>query len=125
KNDLSINGTVTDAEGNFFLPNVAANEVLVFSFLGYEAQEVAMDGKTSVSVALLPGAQLLEELVVTGYQSIARGKVTGAVSTVGSDALQERYTTNIISNLEGRVAGLVTNGDDITIRGTGSLHAIN
>ena len=125
KNDLSINGTVTDAEGNFFLPNVATDEVLVFSFLGYEAQEMAVEGRTSVNVALLPGAQLLEELVVTGYQSIARGKVTGAVSTVGSDILQERYTTDIISNLEGRVPGLVTNGDNITIRGTGSLHAVN
>lgn len=125
KFDSSVNGTVTDIDGNFFLPNVVADEVLVVSFLGYEDQEIALDGRSSVNVSLQPGTQLLQELVVTGYQSIARGKLTGAVSTVNSDVLEERYTTDIMSNLEGRVSGLVTDGDRITIRGTGSLHAVN
>lgn len=125
KDETKINGTVTDVDGNFLLSGVSANEILLISFLGYETVEVAIEGRTSISVTLQPGAKMLEELVVTGYQSIARGKVTGAVSTVNSNALQERYTTNIMSNLEGRVAGLVTDGDNITIRGTGSLHAVN
>lgn len=125
KDETKINGTVTDVDGNFLLSGVSANEILLISFLGYETMEVAVEGRTNISVTLQPGAQLLEELVVTGYQSIARGKVTGAVSTVNSEALQERYTTNIMSNLEGRVAGLVTDGNNITIRGTGSLHAVN
>jgi len=125
KDVTKINGTITDSNGNFILGDLAPNEILVVSFLGYEAQEIAIEGRTTINVTLKPGAQLLDEVVVTGYQSIARGKVTGAVSTVNADALQERYTTNIMSNLEGRVAGLVTDGDDITIRGTGSLHANN
>lgn len=125
KDETKVNGTVTDVDGNFVLSNVSANEILLISFVGYETQEIAMEGRTTLRVTLLPGAQLLDEVVVTGYQSIARGKVTGAVSTVNADALQERYTPNIMSNLEGRVAGLVTDGDKITIRGTGSLHAVN
>ena len=125
KDVTKINGTITDANGNFILPNVSPDEILVFSFVGYEKQEIAIDGRTTLSVTLVPGAQLLEEVVVTGYQSIARGKVTGAVSTVNADVLEERYTTNIMSNLEGRVAGLVTDGDNITIRGLGSLYAVN
>ena len=125
KDETKINGTITDVEGHFVLPDVSSDEILLISFLGYQTIEVAMEGRTTLSVTLQPEAQLLEELVVTGYQSIARGKVTGAVSTVGSDVLQERYTADIMSNLEGRVAGLVTDGDNITIRGTGSLHAVN
>ena len=125
KDVTKINGTITDSNGNFLLPNVSSDEILVISFVGYETQEIAIEGRTTINVTLQPGAKLLEELVVTGYQSIARGKVTGSVSTVNADALEERYTTNIMSNLEGRVAGLVTNGDKITIRGLGSLYAVN
>lgn len=125
KDVTKISGTITDANGHFLLSNVSPDEILVFSFVGYEKQEIAIEGRTTLHVTLVPGAQLLDEVVVTGYQSIARGKVTGAVATVNADALQERYTTNIMSNMEGRVAGLVTDGDKITIRGTGSLHAIN
>jgi TonB-linked SusC/RagA family outer membrane protein len=125
KDETKINGTITDVNGNFVLTGVSSNEILLISFLGYETVEVPIEGKTIISVTLQPGAQMLQELVVTGYQSIARGKVTGAVSTVNAEALQERYTANIMSNLEGRVAGLVTDGNNITIRGTGSLHAVN
>jgi TonB-linked SusC/RagA family outer membrane protein len=125
KDITKTNGAITDAEGNFILTNVSSNEILVVSFMSYDTQEIALEGRTTISVSLKPGALLLNEVVVTGYQSIARGKVTGAVSTVSSEVLQERYTTNILSNLEGRVAGLVIDGDNITIRGTGSLYAEN
>lgn len=126
KEESGINGTVTDLDGKFILSDLPADGILLISFVGYETQEVAINGATApLYILLRPGVQLLEEVVVTGYQSIARGKVTGAVSTVDADALQERYTTNIISNLEGRVAGLVTDGEKITIRGAGSLYAGN
>ena len=65
----------------------------------------------------------MDEVVVTGYQTITREKVTGAASTISARQLEERYTANILDNLEGRVAGLVTYGDKTMIRGTSSLYA--
>ena len=65
----------------------------------------------------------LEDVVVTGYQTIVREKVTGSTSTVTSRQLEERYTPNLLDNLEGRVAGLVTYGDKTLIRGSSSMYA--
>lgn len=65
----------------------------------------------------------IEGVVVTGYQSISREKVTGATSTVTSRQLEERYTPNILDNLEGRVAGFMTYDGKTTIRGTSSMYA--
>ena len=65
----------------------------------------------------------LSEVVVTGYQEISRPKMTGSVTTITSSKLDERYTTNIMNNLEGRVAGLSTYNGKMTIRGTSSLYA--
>jgi TonB-linked SusC/RagA family outer membrane protein len=61
--------------------------------------------------------------VNTGYQKIARERATGASTTITSDQLQTRFTPNIMDNLEGRVAGLVSYGNRLTIRGTGTLFA--
>jgi TonB-linked SusC/RagA family outer membrane protein len=68
---------------------------------------------------------MLEDVVVTGYQTIAREKVTGSVATLTAKDLSDRYTPNLLDNLEGRVAGLTIYNDKAIIRGTSSLYAEN
>ena len=65
----------------------------------------------------------LDEVVVTGYQNIAREKSTGAVTTLTAASLEDRYTPSLLTNLEGRVAGLTVYDGQMTIRGAGSLYA--
>lgn len=64
---------------------------------------------------------MMSEVVVTGYQDIKKEKMTGSVTTVSADKLDERYTLNLLDNLEGRVAGLSTYGGKPIIRGVGTL----
>ncbi len=64
---------------------------------------------------------MMSEVVVTGYQDIKKEKMTGSVATISSEKLEERYTLNLLDNLEGRVAGLSTYGGKPIIRGVGTL----
>ncbi|QXV67554.1 SusC/RagA family TonB-linked outer membrane protein [Mucilaginibacter sp. 21P] len=99
-------GTVTDASGNFTL-NAPDNATLVFSFIGYQSQEVAVGGRTIISVKMNPSAKGLNEVVVTALGISKDQKKLGyAVSTVNGDALNKAKETNVALSLQGRVAGL-------------------
>lgn len=116
-------GTATDNEGSYklLLPTMKGS-VLVFTFVGMETQEVSLKESLVVDVQMKEAHRELDDVVVTGYQTIAREKVTGAAVTVTADELSERYTPNILDNLEGKVAGLVYYDGKVTIRGAGSIH---
>lgn len=73
-------GTVTDMDGNFTLTNVDPNATLEASYVGMTTQTVAVDGRTSLNITLEEDAEILEELVVIGYQTIRKADLTGAVS---------------------------------------------
>ena len=123
KNNTTVYA-IADDNGRFSIENVPTNGILVVSFLGYETLEEPVNGRTSLNLSLkTPTVNMLDDVVVTGYQTIVREKATGSVTTINSNALQQRHASDIVSNLEGRVAGLVIDGDRITIRGTGSLRA--
>ena len=117
--------TITDGNG-FYTLKVPANACdLKFTFVGMENAIVHLKAGNShltQDVTMTSSAQL-EEVIVTGYQDISKPKMTGAVTTITADKLDDRYTTNIVSNLEGRVAGLSTYGGEMKIRGTSSLYA--
>ena len=117
--------TITDING-FYTLKVPANACdLKYSFVGMDnavAHLNAGNGHVNQDVTMTSSAQL-EEVIVTGYQDISKPKMTGAVTTITADKLDDRYTTNIVSNLEGRVAGLSTYGGEMKIRGTSSLYA--
>ena len=117
-------GVVTDVDGNFtlMLPD-PEGAVLVFSFVGMKTQEIVYAGQQTLNIVMKQEISELEDVVVTGYQTIVREKVTGSTSTVTSRQLEERYTPNLLDNLEGRVAGLVTYGDKTLIRGSSSMYA--
>ena len=117
--------TITDVNG-FYTLKVPANACdLKYSFVGMDnavAHLNAGNGHMNQDVTMTSSAQL-DEVVVTGYQEISRPKMTGSVTTINADALTERYTGDIVSNLEGRVAGLSTYGGELKVRGTSSLYA--
>lgn len=117
------NGCITDIDGNYSLPNVPANSTLVFSYIGYQTQKVAVNGKTKIDVQLTEDSQLLQEVVVVGYGVQRKSDLTGAVASVKTaDALKGTPTGNVSDALQGRMAGVsVLSGsgnpsDDNTIR---------
>lgn len=101
-------GTTTDAGGEYSI-TVPDNGRLVFSFIGYENQIVAVDGKTGLNVTMKSSATGLNEVVVVGYGTQRKVDLTGAVATVGSDKLESRPLVNLGDGLEGLVPNLNVN----------------
>jgi TonB-linked SusC/RagA family outer membrane protein len=114
----------TDRDGKFTFPveDKTDHPVLVFSYIGMKTREVPYTGGV-MNVMLDYEVNVLEDVVVTGYQTIAREKSTGAVTTISAAALEDRYTPSLRTNLEGRVAGLTVYDGKMTIRGASSLYA--
>ncbi|MEB8330328.1 TonB-dependent receptor [Flavobacteriaceae bacterium KMM 6897] len=127
----TTNGTQTDFDGNFSI-NADSNATLVFSYIGFMKQEVAIDGRTTISVSMAEDSNLLTEVVVTGYSTQTRGDITGAVSSVDMSEATKAPIVNAAEALEGRVTGVtVTNSGapggapKITIRGFGTSNNTN
>ncbi|WDF54676.1 SusC/RagA family TonB-linked outer membrane protein [Mucilaginibacter sp. KACC 22063] len=100
------NGVVTDVNGDFTL-NVPDNGTLVFSYVGYQTQEVAVGGRSTIRVSMTPSANNLTEVVVTALGIKKDEKKLGyAVSTVSGNDLNKAKESNVALSLEGRVAGL-------------------
>ncbi|WP_372934142.1 SusC/RagA family TonB-linked outer membrane protein, partial [Mariniphaga sediminis] len=125
-------GTITDADGNYSLSNVPDNATLVFSFVGMRSQEVVAGNKTNIDLVMEEDLIGIEEVVAIGYGVQKKVNLTGSVSSVSSNVLLERATTNATNLLQGRVTGLnVTQpsgqpGKDdaiFQIRGLGSFGA--
>lgn len=114
--------TVTDVDGRFIISTKADKMKLILTYVGMKEAEVTATNGIPVKVAMIENHTMLNEIVVTGYQEVKKEKMTGAVTTISADKLEERYTPYIIKNLEGRVAGLTTYRSKPVIRGTGTLH---
>ncbi|RYD85384.1 MAG: SusC/RagA family TonB-linked outer membrane protein, partial [Sphingobacteriales bacterium] len=120
--------TTTDVNGSFKLNVPDGNSILVFSYIGYDNQEIPLNGQTEVSVQLKSGSKTLSDVVVVGYGTQRRATITGAISTVNSRTLTSLPVAGIDQALQGRVAGLsVTNNGSpgtaplVTIRGISSI----
>jgi TonB-linked SusC/RagA family outer membrane protein len=123
----TTSGTTTDIDGKFSL-DVASSATLVFSFIGMESQEVAIQGRTSINVALASSASMLEEIVVVGYGTSKVKDLTSAITTVKSEDIMRTPSSQPMQALQGKVAGLqvVANGgpgnsSTIRVRGIGSF----
>lgn len=115
-------GVVTDINGNFTIHVSGSDPVLAVSYVGMISQKIKVGNRGNLSITLQPNTNVMDEVVVTGYQEVKKDKMTGSVTTISSAKLDERYTTNVLDNLEGRVAGLSTYGGKPIIRGVGTLH---
>lgn len=118
-------GVATDVDGMFRLQNIDGEGkiTLLISYIGKKTIERDVEPGSNTVFHLEEDAGMMDEVVVTGYQDIAKEKMTGAVTTIRSDKLERRYSSNLLSNLEGRVPGLTTYDGKTTIRGTSSLYA--
>lgn len=98
-------GVITDAEGKFSL-TVPDNAVLSISIVGYETQEVSTKGKSDITIRLRVTASGLNEVVVVGYGTQKKGNLTGAVSQINSEVLENRSLPNLTQGLQGAVPNL-------------------
>lgn len=126
----SKNGAITDLDGNFSLPNVGKGSTILISYIGYKTKEVVWNGQ-EINTTLQEDSHGLNEVVVVGYGTQKKVNVTGAISMVGSEALENRPVANVTQALQGTVSGLtfsannnggqLNNSMSFTIRGTGSI----
>lgn len=99
-------GTTSDFNGKYTVQVDNENAVLVFSFIGYETQEVLVGTQTTINVSMVPDTKTLQELVVVGYGEVEKRDITGAVAQVKSDELQAVPVFNVEQALKARAAGV-------------------
>ncbi|EKJ89106.1 TonB-dependent receptor P26 [Bacteroides finegoldii] len=114
-------GTATDMDGNFTL-NVASKAVLVVSSIGYETQEVPVNGRTLINVVLKSDVVALKDVVVVGYGVQKKVNLTGAVSSLSTDELEGKPIANVLEAMQGTTPGLVIQQGTST---PGSVPSIN
>lgn len=104
----TTSGTTSDSDGNYSLeiPQSISEPTLVFSFIGYQTEEVVVGGKTVVDLKLTLSTETLNEVVVVGYGTQLKRDVTGAIAKVDSDVLLRTASFNAIDQLKGNAAGV-------------------
>ncbi|WP_031425580.1 SusC/RagA family TonB-linked outer membrane protein [Flavimarina sp. Hel_I_48] len=123
----TTNGTTTDFDGNYSLANVDSGATLVFSYVGFNPQEIPLDNRTSLDVTLEENSTSLEDVVVIGYGTQSRAAVTGAISSVDSEEISSLPVATADQALQGRAAGVsvINSGSpgvspEVRIRGLGT-----
>ena len=101
----TLSGGSTDADGNYEIL-VSDDAVLVFTSIGYQAQEIAVDGRPQINVALEPDSEMLDETIVVAFGTTTKEAFTGSAKVLKSDELLKNQTTNVSEALVGKVAGV-------------------
>ena len=127
----TINGTITDMDGNFTLEADRSAKALLVSFIGYKAQRIEIGNQTSFNIKLEVSSTDLDEVVVVGFGAQKKVSVVGAISNITSEELATSATPNLSNSIAGRVSGVIVKlgdgrpgGDSpsINIRGIGTLN---
>ncbi|OFX34874.1 MAG: hypothetical protein A2W90_00075 [Bacteroidetes bacterium GWF2_42_66] len=111
----TMQGIISNADGNYSLANIPANATLVFSFVGMKSQEISVNGKASINVKLEEETIGIEEVVAVGYGTMRKSDLTGSVFKADIDKFRDQSNVSIIQSLHGSVAGL--NVSQITTAG--------
>lgn len=124
---VGVKGTninvVTDIDGNYSIKAVPAG-TLVFSYLGFHTKEVLIQNKKVINITLSEDAQTLDDVVVTGYQTLSKERVTGSFGLISAKNLEAKLQPNLKSLLEGQAAGVVLDKKgNIEIRGVSTFNA--
>lgn len=121
-------GTVTDIYGNYSIDVPDDGQTLMFSSVGFLTEEETINNRTQINVTLVPDITQLSELVVVGYGTQEKRDVTGAITSVDAESIEERQPTNVFEALQGQAAGVQINtesrpggGASIRIRGTSTI----
>ena len=125
----TTNGTISDETGSFTLKDVPSTAKLVVSFIGFDAQIVDVNNRTTFDVTLVEG-KALEEMVVIGYGEAKKSDLTGSVGQVKTKTVEESGYSNFQQAIAGKVAGVIVSetsgqpgsGLNIEIRGASSLN---
>lgn len=131
---VSLDGkpvAVTDLDGNFTVQNAKSSSVIKLSYVGYLDQQFTVGNKNQFNLTMKEDPKALEEVVVVGYGTMKRSDLTGAVTSVGDEAITKSVSTSIDQVLQGRAAGVQVQANTgtpggsstIRIRGTNSLNA--
>ena len=102
----STTGTVTDVDGQYVLAGVPADAILEFSSIGYAGQAVPVEGRTTIDVVLQEDAQMLEETIVVAFGTSTKESFTGSAKVVKAEELAKTQVTAVTSALYGKVAGV-------------------
>ena len=128
----TTNGTISDIDGNFSL-SCPSDATLVFSYVGYTTQEIAVSNRPNLgTISLKEDNKELEQVVVIGYGTQKKVDLTGSVAIVDADEMKKVSNSNISTMLEGKVAGVQITSDgqpgadpSVRIRGIGSFGDTN
>ncbi|MDE6449106.1 MAG: carboxypeptidase-like regulatory domain-containing protein, partial [Muribaculaceae bacterium] len=122
----STTAVMSDINGDFVIVPDKPDATLLFNYIGMSPLEMELNETNSsrpLSIIMKRDVNLMDEVVVTGYQAIKRENATGAFQIVTSKDIDARTLYSLRENLEGKVAGLVGNSDDMQIRGVSTLNA--
>lgn len=124
-------GTSTNIDGAYTI-NVAPTGKLVFSYVGYDTQTVAVEGRQTINVTLQENSVMLNEVVAIGYGVVKKSDATGSVAVIKPDEIEAGLATSVQDMLVGQTPGVVVTtsggpegGAQIRIRGGSSLSASN
>ncbi|QGY43514.1 SusC/RagA family TonB-linked outer membrane protein [Maribellus comscasis] len=129
----TMQGTITNIDGNYTLQSIPAEGVLVFSFVGMRSQEIEVGNQTSIDVSMVTDAIGIDEVVAIGYGVTKKSDLTGSITTVKSEDLENVKMQSIDQGLVGRAAGVQVisssgvpgSAPAVRIRGTTSLQGAN
>ena len=124
-------GTVTDANGYYTLANIPGNATLIFSFVGMKTREMVVGNQTTIDISLLEESIGIDEVISIGYGTQKKSHLTGAISKVTNEGLEQIPTSRIEEALIGKVSGVSIQMVDasagsaptIRVRGVGSITA--
>ncbi|MCH7411575.1 TonB-dependent receptor [Belliella sp. DSM 111904] len=125
-------GAVTDIDGQYTI-QASENETLVFSFVGFMNQEVAVGNRSTVDITLQEDSKILGEVVVTGYRTQNAREIAGSVNVVSGDQVREVPIASFDQALQGRAPGVLIQANSgqpgaaasVTIRGKGTINGSN
>ena len=130
----TANGVVTDFDGNYTIDIASPDTaILVFSYLGFQTLETPVSGQIVINISLTEGSTELDEVVVVGYGEQSKAKVTGSITSVKSEELENRPSSSFENALQGKAAGVqITQntgapggGATVRIRGIASISGGN
>ena len=121
----TLNGVTANFDGEFSISDVSVGTTLIVSYIGFVSQEIAVTSEAKLTIALTEDIASLDEIVVIGYGSQKKKEITGAVSIISSETIEELKPTRIEQALQGQIAGVQISsqsgspgsGLDIRIRG--------
>lgn len=114
-------GCITDINGDFTLQILPEHTTLEVSFVGMQTQKISLKNHSKITVVLQEDSYQLDDLIVTGYQTLSKERATGAFEIIDKKNLDTKIHTDALSAIEGQLTGVSTYKDDIVIRGVSTF----